>query len=299
MGRVDLDALGLSAGKKARLHRILYQFGPGNGVALLLPYDQGLEHGPRDFFNNPDSADPRYLLRLAVEGGYSGVVFQTGIAKKYYHEFAGRIPLVVKLNGKTDIPSDEEAFSPVHTTVEEAVALGADAVGYTMYVGSPAQDRDFVQFGRVRAEADRLGVPIIVWAYPRGRAVEARGGQLTSYAIEYAARVAAELGADMVKVNVPRYQEDKNRMTPKPYSEMQFSEEEAVRRIVWAAGRTPVIISGGAMVSEEEVLAKAEVSLRAGASGLIFGRNVWQRPYPDAIRISRRIRQLMEETARG
>ena len=131
------------------------------------------------------------------------------------------------------------------------------------------------------------------------RAVEARGGQLTSYAIEYAARVAAELGADMVKVNVPRYQEDKNRMTPKPYSEMQFSEEEAVRRIVWAAGRTPVIISGGAMVSEEEVLAKAEVSLRAGASGLIFGRNVWQRPYPDAIRISRRIRQLMEETARG
>ena len=103
--RPDLAQLGLSAGKKARLHRILYEHGLRNGTALFLPYDQGLEHGPRDFFANPPAGDPKYILALALEGGFNGIAIQIGLAEKFYWDYAGQIPLVLKLNGKTDIPS--------------------------------------------------------------------------------------------------------------------------------------------------------------------------------------------------
>ena len=297
MPRYALDQLDLPAGKRSRLYRLLHEHGPGGGIAMFLPVDQGLEHGPRDFFDNPEALDPDFELRLAEEGNYSAVVFQIGIAEKNYGRYAGRVPLVLKLNGKTEIPPDEEAFSPLNATVEDAVRLGADAVGYTLYVGSPAQDRDFIQFREVRREAEHLGMPVIVWSYPRGRAVEAKGGQLTPYAIEYAARVAQELGADVVKVNLPELDSEKESKTPAPYKNASFEEEEAVRRVVEAAGRTPVLVSGGAQRDEEHVIHKAQVSMRAGATGIIFGRNVWQRPYPIAISLTKRLQQVMREAA--
>ncbi|MBX6377286.1 MAG: fructose-bisphosphate aldolase, partial [Clostridia bacterium] len=191
----------LSTGKRTRLYRLLYQHGPGNGTLLLMPIDQGLEHGPRDFFPNPASADPNYQFRLACEGGYSGIALHIGLAEKYARQWAGRVPLVLKLNGKTDIPPDDEAFSPQTASVEDAVRLGADAVGYTLYVGSPAQDRDFLQLAGIRRDCERFGMPLIIWSYPRGRAVEQKGGKNSLYAVDYAARVAQELGADVVKLN--------------------------------------------------------------------------------------------------
>ena len=149
----DLGEHGLSTGKKARLYRILYQFGLRNGTALFLPYDQGLEHGPRDFFANPAAGDPRYIARLALEGGFNGIAIQIGLAEKFYWDYAGEVPLILKLNGKTDIPPDGAALSPVHATVADAVRLGADAVGYTLYVGTPAAEADFAQYRRVREDA--------------------------------------------------------------------------------------------------------------------------------------------------
>ena len=111
---------------------------------------------------------------------------------------------MLKLNGKTDIPSPADPVSPVNATVEEAVRLGADAVGYTLYVGTPGQERDFAQYLRVREDAERFGMPLIVWSYPRGAAIDAKGGKDSFYAVDYAARTASELGADMVKVNFPQ-----------------------------------------------------------------------------------------------
>ncbi len=297
MPRYSLDDLELSPGKRSRLYRLLYEHGPGGGIAMFLPVDQGLEHGPRDFFDNPEALDPEFELRLAEAGNYSAVVFQVGIAEKYIGRYAGRVPLVLKLNGKTEIPSDEEAFSPLNASVEDAVRLGADAVGYTLYVGSPAQDRDFIQFSHVRREAEHLGMPVIVWSYPRGKAIEAKGGQLTPWAIEYAARVAQELGADVVKVNLPELNAEKEKLTPAPYKNATFEEEEAVRRVVEAAGRTPVLVSGGAQRDEEHVIHKAQISMRAGATGIIFGRNVWQRPYDVALSLTRRLQDVMREAA--
>src|SRR3954452_6655738 len=158
--RLRLAQCGLSAGKKARLHRILYKHGLANGTALLLPYDQGLEHGPRDFFANPAAGGPRYITRLAVEGGFNGIAIQIGLAEKFYWDYAGEVPLVLKLNGKTEVPADDEALSPLNATVDDAVRLGADAVVYTLYVGSPAQPQDFEQMRQVRVDSEKAGLPL-------------------------------------------------------------------------------------------------------------------------------------------
>jgi len=292
--RLSLDDLDhLSVGKRVRLHRLMYEHGPGNGTLLMLPIDQGLEHGPRDFFANPDSADPAFQYNLALEGGYSGIALQYGLAQKYGKTYAGRVPLVVKLNGKTEIPSDAESFSACLASVEDAVALGADAVGYTLYVGSPAQDRDFAQWATVRRDAERLGIPTIIWAYPRGEAVEAKGGKESVWAIDYAARVATEVGADVVKINFPTH--SPTPASPKPYDTTAFTPEEGIDRVVKSVGKTLVLISGGEKEPDDALLLKARQSFAAGATGLIFGRNTWQRPYADALTLMRNLRQIALE----
>ncbi len=292
-----LDEITGSVGKKTRLYRLLYLYGPGNGKALFLPIDQGLEHGPRDFFANPESANPEFQLKVALEGGFSGIVFQPGLAMKYMRDYAGLVPLILKINGKTNIPPDDEAFSPLTATVEDAVRLGADAIGYTLYVGSPAQDRDFAQFREVRREAEKLGMPVIVWSYPRGRAIEAKGGRNSLYAVEYAARVALELGADMVKVNIPVLDKDRAHELPPPYNELvrEITLEEAMERVITAAGKIPVIIAGGGKVDDEELLRRARICVKAGAIGFIFGRNIWQRSHHEALEIARRLKEVLLE----
>src|SRR5271170_2125515 len=251
--RVPLSKLGLSPGKRTRLKRLLYDHGPGGGTLLVLPIDQGLEHGPVDFFVNPEALDPDYQFRLARDGKFSAIALHIGLAEKYFHEYAGDVPLILKLNGKTSIPPDAEAFSALTGTVEDAVRLGADAVGYTIYVGSPAQDRDFDQFLEVRQDAERLGMPVIVWAYPRGDSVGKKGGKESLYAIDYAARVALELGADIVKLNYPVASE-KDQQSPAPYNSLRLTPDAAFRKVVESAGRALVLVSGGERVEDAELL---------------------------------------------
>lgn len=285
----------LSIGKKARLHRLLYAHGPGNGTMMFLPIDQGLEHGPVDFFENPAAADPDFQCRLALEAGYSGIVFHIGLAEKYMKHYAGKVPLVLKINGKTNIPSDAESFSALTGSVEDAVRLGADAIGYTLYVGSPAQDRDFDQFTQVRYEAERLGIPIIMWAYPRGEAVEKKGGKDSLFAVDYAARVACELGADVVKINIPKTSDAKKADQPGDYKTLSLSYEDGIRKVVQSAGKTMVLFSGGSKLSDADLIHQAKSVMDCGATGLIFGRNMWQRPMDQALTISQQIKQMMQQ----
>jgi fructose-bisphosphate aldolase, class I len=273
-----------------RLHRLLHGHGVGNGTVLFMPYDHGLEHGPRDFVGAEQATDPGYVIKLAIDGGMNAVALQIGNAEKYYPEYAGRIPLLLKLNGKTELPPDDAPISPLNATVEDAVRLGADAVGYTLYVGSPRQDEDFVQLRGVREDAERYGLPLVIWAYPRGSAVQAKGGRDSFYAIDYATRVAAELGADMVKVNWPNPSARKG--IPAAY-DREFTEKQALDAVMASAGRSLVLLSGGEKADDAEVIAKAQAALEAGATGMIFGRNVWQRPRDEALRFIERIRDLL------
>ena len=151
------------------------------------------------------------------------------------------MPLILKLNGKTDIPSADQALSPLHASVADAFRLGADAVGYTLYVGTPAAEADFAQYRQVRDEARRLGMPLIVWAHPRGAAIEAKGGKDS------------------------------------------FSAGQAIDAVVRSANRTLLLVSGGERAGDEAMLEKARLSMEAGAMGLIFGRNVWQREHRESL----------------
>jgi fructose-bisphosphate aldolase, class I len=288
----------LTPGKRTRLRRLLFEFGPGNGTLMLLPIDQGIEHGPRDFFPNPASKDPEYQFRLAAEAGYSALACQIGMAEKYYPDYAGQVPLILKVNGKTDVPPSDDALSTTNSSVEDAVRLGADAVGYTLYVGSPRQDQDLLQLRQVRQDCDRYGMPLVIWAYPRGAALDAKGGQSTFYAIDYAARMAMEMGADVVKLNLPKIDPEKDKLTPAPYNEMEVSQEEAIRQCVESAGRSLVVLSGGSKISDEKVLEQTRFIMQAGGSGVIYGRNVWQREWSEAREIIDQIKEIMLSNVR-
>ncbi len=216
------------------------------------------------------------------------------MAEKYHQAFAGKVPLVLKINGKTNIPNDDDAFSSLTSSVEDAVRLGADAVGYTLYVGSPAQDVDIAQCNEVRRDCDRYGMPLIIWAYPRGAAIKAKGGIDSLYAVDYAARVACEVGANIIKLNVPVWDAASADKLPKPYNTLELSELDGLRKVVKSAGRSLVLVSGGSKLSDDDTVHKAQLALEAGCVGLIFGRNMWQRDWDDALQVSGRIRELLK-----
>jgi class I fructose-bisphosphate aldolase len=284
----------LSLGKRVRLHRMMYEHGPGDGHLLILPIDQGLEHGPVDFFPNPPSADPEFQFKLALEGGYSGIALHLGLAEKYAPKYAGKVPIVLKINGKTRIPGASAPISPMTGSVEDAVRIGADAIGYTLYVGSPNQVADLNQFRKVKVDAERFGMPLIVWAYPRGEAVDTKGGKDSLYAIDYAARVANEVGADIVKLNVPGDDPKTRAQQPSPYDKLELSYDDMVQKVVKSAGKTLVLFSGGGKMSDDDLVHKAKVCLEQGATGLIFGRNLWQREWNDALDMTKRLKDMMK-----
>ena len=292
--RPTLDEMNLSAGKKTRLSRLLYNYGPANGTLMLLPYDHGIEHGPIDFFDNPASADPAYIFGLGVEGRFSGVVTHTGVARRYYPDFAGKVPLIVKLNGRSNVPYASDPFSPLTGAVEEAVELGADAVGYTLYAGSPEQDRDIEQLGEVRREAEHLGMPLVVWSYPRGNPIEEAGGRDSLYAVDYAARLALEMGADIIKINIPVVHKSSAARHPKEYDALEGDEYEMTRRVVASAGRALVIFSGGTYKDDDTFVQSVEMGMKAGAAGIIAGRNMWQRAKEEALPVIKQVNEVLQ-----
>ncbi|MCX8174687.1 MAG: fructose-bisphosphate aldolase [Candidatus Micrarchaeota archaeon] len=227
-----------------------------DGKVLILAYDQGMEHGPVDF--NLKNVAPEYVCEIAAKGGFTGFAVQKGIARHYKENYSGKVPLVLKLNGRTNIVPKDAAYSPQVCSVKEAVALGADAIGYTIYVGSPREAEMFCEFGRIEEEAHDYGLPCIVWSYPRGMHVP---NEKDPAMVAYAARVALELGADIVKINYP-------------------GSVDAMKWVVASAGRCKVISAGGSKQQDEEFLQKVRDIMAGGACGLAVGRNVWQNEKP-------------------
>jgi class I fructose-bisphosphate aldolase len=139
-------------------------------------------------------------------------------------------------------------------------------------------------------------MPLVIWAYPRGRDIQTKGGRESLYAIDYAARVAMEMGADVVKLNMPKLSPDKDKDAPAPYNEMEISQEEAIGHAVQSAGRALVVLSGGSKIDDEKLLEQTRMILEAGGSGVIFGRNVWQREWGEALRIVEQIKKTLLES---
>lgn len=229
-----------------------------NGKVLLLAYDQGFEHGPIDF--DETNVDPKYIMQIATNGSFTGVVFHEGVASRYYEKQSG-IPLVVKLNGKTSFYS-EEPRSLQLCTVDRAVELGAVGIGYTIYVGSKYEEEMMVEFARIEDEAHAKGLVVIAWMYPRGEKVAGRESERD--VVAYAARLGLELNADYVKV---------------PYT----GDVESFSWVVKAAGKVGVLAQGGKKVEEDEFLKEAKEVMSSGAKGFAVGRNIWQDKNPDKL----------------
>lgn len=235
------------------------------GKGILLAYDQGLEHGPTKDFNQR-SVDPQFILDIAAKGKFTGVIFQKGVAEKYYDR---KIPLIIKVNGKTSLPKGEPLATQI-CSVKQAKALGAKGVGYTIYLGSAHENVMLQEFGRIQEEAHSLGLAAIAWVYPRGEAVP---NDTTPEIIAYAARAGLEVGADAVKI---KYTGD----------------SESFRWAVKSAGAARVFMSGGPKAPTDEIfLTQVKGVIDAGATGLAVGRNVWQHEHP--LRMAAALRQII------
>ena len=241
-----------------------------NGRGFLLAYDQGLEHGPTDF--NDENVDPEQIVEIARKAGvFTGLIFQKGVAEKYYQKDAtGLPPLVVKLNGKTSFHKGEEPYSPQLCSIEEAVSLGASAVGYTLYVGSEYEGQMMREFAPLEAEAHKRGLPVIGWMYPRGSRVA--GKENTKETVAYAARVGLELGCDLVKVHYT-------------------GEVASFSWVVKSAGRAGVLAVGGPRESEDAFVKYAGEVMEAGAAGMAVGRNIWQSDNP--VELAKRVAEVI------
>ena len=288
----------LAPGKRTRLRRLLFEFGPGNGTLMLLPIDQGIEHGPRDFFPNPASKDPDYQFRLAAEAGYSALACQIGMATKYYPDYAGQVPLILKVNGKTDIPSVGEIVLELQRQRRGRGATRGRCRRLHALRRLPAPGRGPRPAAHgppgLRPLRDAAGGLVL----SARRIVDAKGGANSFYAIDYAARMAMEMGADVVKLNMPKIDPAKDKDAQAPYNEMEVDEAEAIRQCVESAGRSLVVLSGGSKVDDETVLNHTREIMAAGGSGVIFGRNVWQREWNDALEIISQIKETLLSNVR-
>ena len=284
---------GDSPGTLSQLARILNHGAlGGTGKLVILPVDQGFEHGPgASFAKNPPAYDPSYHFQLALEGGCNAYAAPFGFLDSVAREFAGEIPLILKANSSDSLYKDTDSPMPAITSgVEEALRLGCSAIGLTIYPGSQARCEMYEDALRLGREAREAGLGLVVWSYPRGAGLSKKG-ETALDVVAYAAQIAAQLGAHIIKVKPPEAYIEKQTAI---YSGIKSETlPERVRHIRQAAfnGRRIVIFSGGPAKQTTEVLEEIKQLAQGGAFGSIVGRNVFQRPKPEALSL---LKQIMD-----
>ena len=257
----------------------------GTGRVLILPVDQGFEHGPgRSFAPNPDGYDPHFHYRLALDADLSAFAAPIGLLQAGIDTFAGRVPLILKLNSGMSWSTVKD--QAVMATVNDALRLGCTAVGFTMYPGADAQYGMMEELREIIREARAAGLPTVVWSYPRGGSL-AKEDETALDVTAYAAHLAALLGAHVIKVKPPTAHLAQKEAAA-VYAEHGVPAEtlsDRVRHVMQAAfnGRRIVVFSGGSAKGQDAVLAEVGEVARGGGHGSIIGRNSFQRQKPDAI----------------
>jgi class I fructose-bisphosphate aldolase len=271
-------------GTKANIARILTQgrLG-GTGKLIILPVDQGFEHGPaRSFSVNAPAYDPHYHYQLAIDAGLSAYAAPLGMLEAGADTFAGQIPTILKMNSSNSWATSID--QAVTASVDDALRLGCAAIGFTIYPGS---DQIFDQIEEIRelsAEAKSVGIATVVWSYPRGGKLS-KDGELALDVGAYAAHIAALIGAHIIKVRLPTaHIEQKD--AQKAYEGTDWSKQsDRVKHVVQScfSGRRLVVFSGGATKGADAVYQDARDIRDGGGNGSIIGRNTFQRPREDAI----------------
>ena len=282
---------GETPGVKANLARMLMQgkLG-GTGKMIILPVDQGFEHGPaRSFSVNPAAYDPHYHYQLAVDAGLSAYAAPIGPLEAGADTFAGQIPTILKVNSANSLlPSNAPKTQATTASVDDALRLGAGAIGFTIYPGSSMSLDMFSEIAEMRREAAAKGVATIIWSYPRGEDLD-KDGETAVDVTAYAAHIAALLGAHIIKVKLST-----DHLT-QPEAKKAFeagkiavkSQADRVRECVRSAfdGRRIIVFSGGAAKGADVVLDDARAIRDGGGNGSIIGRNCFQRPRAEAMQM--------------
>jgi len=265
----------------------------GTGKIVILPVDQGFEHGPaRSFAPNPPGYDPAYHPALAVEAGCNGYAAPLGFIESIAHRYAGELPLILKVNNSDSLGGPDTPCSALTSAVDDAVRLGCSAIGYTIYPGSGLRNQMYQDLRDLISEARAAGLPSIVWSYPRGNM--AKEGETAIDVAAYAAQIACQLGAHVVKVKAPSevvYQD----AAKKSYENIPIGTlAERIQHVVQAAfgGKRIVIFSGGATKGTDAVLEEVGQIAKGGGYGSIVGRNAFQRSNKDAVKLLHDIMDL-------
>ena len=268
----------------------------GTGRMVILPVDQGFEHGPaRSFAPNPPGYDPRYHFQLAIDAGCNAYAAPLGFLETGAADYAGQIPLILKVNNH-DLLYDSPDPAPAQTaSVKDALRLGCAAIGYTIYPGSSMRKEMYETLRELAEEAKSVGLAVVVWSYPRGSAIS-KEGETALDVVAYAAQIACQLGAHVVKVKPPTaYLEQKE--AKKVYETQNIPREtlaERVRHVVQSSfgGRRIVIFSGGAKGSDDKIFDEVRGIRDGGGFGSIIGRNSFQRPREEALKFLSTVMKL-------
>ncbi len=278
-----------SPGVKANLVRVLMQgkLG-GTGKLVILPVDQGFEHGPaRSFAVNPDAYDPHYHFQLAIDAGLSAYAAPLGMIEAGADKFAGQIPTILKINSSNSLARGGDAPNQAVTgSVSEALRLGCSAIGFTIYPGSDAAFEMIGQFQEMASQAKASGLAVVLWSYPRGGGLSKPGETALDIAA-YAAHMAALLGAHIIKVKPPtdHLEQDAARSVYESVEVNRATLAERTQHIMQAsfAGRRIVVFSGGAAKDRAGLMEEIRGLRDGGANGSIIGRNTFQRPRDEAL----------------
>lgn len=262
----------------------------GTGKLVILPVDQGFEHGPaRSFAPNPPGYDPRYHVQLAIDAGCNAYAAPLGFLEAVAADYAGDIPLILKLNNHDVLQDEKDPLGAVTASVEDALRLGCVAIGYTIYPGTLDRRLQYEQLQELTLEAKAAGLAVVVWSYPRGGALS-KAGETGVDVTAYAAQIAAQLGAHVIKIKLST-EHIEQAEAKKVYDKHQIpisTLADRVRHMTQAAfgGRRIVIFSGGAAKEDANaVLDEARAIRDGGGFGSIIGRNAFQRPKPEALKL--------------
>lgn len=268
----------------------------GTGKMVILPVDQGFEHGPaRSFAKNPNGYDPAYHMELAIESGCNAYAAPLGALEVCARDYAGEIPLILKVNNSDTLFGNKAPISALTSSVDDALRLGCAGIGFTIYPGSGERKQMYEEIRAASAEAKKAGLAVIIWSYARGEQLS-KEGETGIDVIAYSAHIAAQLGAHIIKVKPPsaHIEQEAARKVYEAQGIKVSSLADRTRHVVQAcfAGKRVVIFSGGEPKTTDDLLGEITQLAQGGAFGSIMGRNAFQRPRAEAVQLLKQVQDI-------
>ena len=268
----------------------------GTGKMVILPVDQGFEHGPaRSFAKNPDGYDPAYHFNLAIESGCNAYAAPLGFIEACARDYAGEVPLILKINNSETLFSPKAPISAITSGVEDALRLGCVGIGFTIYPGSSERKGMYEEIALAARKAKEAGLVVVIWSYARGEQIS-KAGETAVDVIAYSAHIAAELGAHIIKVKPPssHIEQDAARKVYEAQGIRVETMRDRIKHVVESsfAGKRVVIFSGGESKTTPELLEEIKGIAAGGGFGSIMGRNAFQRPKKESIELLHKVQDI-------